>query len=67
MATPQASPQLPILERNDVHKSAKCLETIVNALGEYSQLATLLAAVQKRLAKALREAAANRATSDTPG
>ncbi|KDQ15943.1 hypothetical protein BOTBODRAFT_173603 [Botryobasidium botryosum FD-172 SS1] len=66
MATPQASPQLPILERNDVHKSAKCLETIVNALGEYSQLATLLAAVQKRLAKALREAAANRATSDTP-
>ena len=49
-----------VAARNDVHKSCKTLEGVVNVLNDYCEAATATAAIQKKLAKALREAATTR-------
>lgn len=68
MATALGVPQhTQLAERSDIHKSCKALETIINVFNEYCQAAEALAVVQKRLAKALKEAAGLKATNDIAG
>lgn len=65
MAT-QAS--VPILsERTDVHKSCKSLEAVVNLCNDYCEAAAAVVQLQKKLAKALREAAALKCTTEIAG
>ena len=56
-----------LIERADVHKSCKALETIVNVFNDYCQAAESLSLVQKKLAKALRDASGMKATNDLAG
>ncbi|KAF6759959.1 hypothetical protein DFP72DRAFT_1166785 [Ephemerocybe angulata] len=62
MATPVAAPAL--AERTDIHKSCKSLENILNILNEYCEAVGVIVALQKKLAKALREAAGLKATGE---
>jgi hypothetical protein len=63
-----ASIPAPILvDRADVHKSCKSLEAIVYILANYTEAANAMAAVQKKLAKALKEAASVKGTNNVPG
>jgi hypothetical protein len=55
------------VERADIHKSCKSLETIVSVLATYTEAVNALAVVQKKLAKALKEAAGVKGTSGVPG
>ena len=43
--------------RNDIHKSCKTFEAVVNYLNDYSEAVTAIIGIQKKLAKALRDAA----------
>ncbi|KAH8093709.1 hypothetical protein BXZ70DRAFT_1010307 [Cristinia sonorae] len=61
-----SSPSLVIAERADIHKSCKSIELLVNAFNDYCQVVDALAAVQKKLAKALRESASAKATASIP-
>ncbi|KAF7312366.1 hypothetical protein MIND_00249900 [Mycena indigotica] len=55
MALPQS--QAPFLaERVDVHKGCRSLETLLNVLNDYCEAAGAVVLLQKKLAKALREA-----------
>jgi len=65
MASTTNSPAL--IERADIHKSCKSLETVLAALTNYTETATALASAQKKLAKALREAANVKGTNNVPG
>lgn len=56
-----------IAERADIHKSCKSVELLVNLLNDYSQLTNAVLATQKKLVKALKEAAATKATPTIPG
>lgn len=56
-----------IADRADVHKSCKSLEVVVNVLNDYCEAATAIVAIQKKLAKALREAASTRCVSEIAG
>ncbi len=56
-----------IAERTDIHRSCKALEVVVNVLNDYCEAATAIVAIQKKLAKALREAASTRNVSDVAG
>lgn len=62
MTTPAIQPA--IHERADIHKSCKALEVLVNVLSDYCEAAMAVASVQKKLAKALREAANAKATGE---
>lgn len=53
--------------RPDVHKSCKTLEAVVNLLNDYCEAAAAIITVQKKLAKALREAAAAKVATEVPG
>lgn len=53
-----------LAERVDIHKSCKALEVLVNLLADYTDATGAVVQLQKKLAKALREAAALKATSD---
>ncbi|OCH94874.1 hypothetical protein OBBRIDRAFT_788874 [Obba rivulosa] len=64
MASAASSPV--IAERTDIHKSCKALEVVVNVLNDYCEAANAVVALQKRLAKALRDAAATKCTADIP-
>ncbi|OBZ72236.1 hypothetical protein A0H81_07444 [Grifola frondosa] len=64
MATSAAVPVL--AERLDIHKSCKTLETVVNILNDYCEAANAIVALQKKLAKALRESASMKCTADIP-
>ena len=55
---------VPLIERADIHKSCKALEAIVNAFNDYCQTAEALALVQKKLARALKDASGLRATNE---
>lgn len=56
-----------LIDRADVHKSCKTIETIMAVLVSYTETATALANIQKKLAKALREVAAVKGTNNVPG
>lgn len=60
-----ASTQL--AERSDVHKSCKAIEVVVNLLNDYCDAVTTIVAIQKKLAKAMREASLVKNTSQIAG
>ncbi|KIM84097.1 hypothetical protein PILCRDRAFT_818398 [Piloderma croceum F 1598] len=53
-----------LLERAEIHKSCKSLETLVNVLNDYCEAASAIVALQKKLAKALRETAGLKVTGE---
>ncbi|KAI0759588.1 hypothetical protein BD413DRAFT_596358 [Trametes elegans] len=63
MASPTTTP---LAERAEIHKSCKTLESVVNILNDYCEAANAIVQLQKKLAKALREAAASKCVSDIP-
>ncbi|OAX42493.1 hypothetical protein K503DRAFT_683164 [Rhizopogon vinicolor AM-OR11-026] len=62
MSSASTSPQL--AERQDIHKSCRTLETLVNMLNDYCEAAGAIVALQKKLSKALKEAASLKTTSE---
>jgi len=64
---PSATNTLPHAERADIHKSCKSIETLLNALNEYCEAAGAVVALQKKLAKALRDTAGIKVTGEIPG
>lgn len=56
-----------LAERSDIHKSCKSLETLLNVLNDYCEAATAIVALQKKLAKALRETANSKVTNEIAG
>lgn len=63
----QPNQPLTLAERSDIHKSCKSLETLLNVLNDYCEAATAIVALQKKLAKALRETANSKVTNDIAG
>ncbi|TBU52736.1 hypothetical protein BD310DRAFT_831621 [Dichomitus squalens] len=57
----------PLAERSEIHKSCKTLESVVNILNDYCEAANAIVALQKKLAKALRESAAVKCVAEIPG
>jgi hypothetical protein len=55
MSTPDYPPNA--FTREDVHKSCKSLETVVNLLNGYCEAANAMVLLQKKLVKAIRETA----------
>ncbi|EMD33318.1 hypothetical protein CERSUDRAFT_126091 [Gelatoporia subvermispora B] len=55
-----------IAERTDIHKSCKTLEVVVNILNDYCEAANAVVVLQKKLAKALRDAATTKCTENIP-
>ncbi|KAL1747104.1 hypothetical protein HDZ31DRAFT_61549 [Schizophyllum fasciatum] len=64
MATISSNPQPVLSERSDVHKSCKALETLLNILNDYCEAAGAVVMLQKKLAKALKETAGQKATGE---
>lgn len=58
---------VPVADRQDIHKSCKSIETLVNVLNDYCEAINAIAAIRKKLAKALRESATVRSTTETAG
>ena len=56
-----------LVSRADIHKSCKTVEAVVNLLNDYSEAVTAIIGIQKKLAKALREAASTKITSEVAG
>lgn len=56
-----------LVERADIHKSCKTLEAIISILATYTEASNALAIVQKKLAKALKDAAGMKGTNNVPG
>ena len=56
-----------VADRADIHKSCKSLEGVVNVLNDYCEAAAATVAIQKKLAKALRDAASTRSLSEIAG
>ncbi|KAG1754090.1 hypothetical protein EDD22DRAFT_913709 [Suillus occidentalis] len=54
-------------ERQDIHKSCRTLETLVNVLNDYCEAAEAIVALQRKLSKALKEAASLKTTSEIAG
>jgi hypothetical protein len=63
----QPSHPIAIAERTDIHKSCRALEAVVNILSDYAEAARAVVSLQKKLAKALRDAAALKVTSEIAG
>ncbi|KAL7279416.1 hypothetical protein ACG7TL_007258 [Trametes sanguinea] len=61
-----ASSATPLAERAEIHKSCKALESVVNILNDYCEAANALVLLQKKLAKALREAASSKCVAQVP-
>ena len=61
------SEPLSLAERSDVHKACKSLETLLNVLNHYCEAIGNVAVLQKKLAKALREAAGMKITGEIAG
>ncbi len=53
-----------IADRTGIRKSCKSLEVVVNVLNDYCEAANALVAIQKKLAKAVREAASAKSIND---
>ncbi|KDR76296.1 hypothetical protein GALMADRAFT_279447 [Galerina marginata CBS 339.88] len=62
MSSPATGPAL--VERADIHKSCKSIEALLNILNEYCEAAGAVVALQKKLAKALRETAGLKVTGE---
>ncbi|KAF9532511.1 hypothetical protein CPB83DRAFT_625353 [Crepidotus variabilis] len=62
MASPSTGGVL--AERTDIHKSCKSIETLLNVLNEYCEAAGAVVALQKKLAKVLKETANLKVTGD---
>lgn len=56
-----------LVERADVHKSCKAVEGLLGMFNEYCEAVGAVGALQKRLAKALREAAGVKGTGEIAG
>lgn len=54
-------------DRNEIHKSCKTLESVVNVLNDYCEAANAILTLEKKLAKALREAAGVKCVAEIPG
>lgn len=50
------------LAREDIHKSCKSLETVVNLLNGYCEAASTMVVLQKKLVKTIRDAASMKAS-----
>lgn len=66
-ASGTSTTNLALFERNDIHKSCKALELVVNLFNDYCQAAEAMSAMQKKLAKALKDAAACKGTGELVG
>jgi len=55
-----------VAERVDIHKSCLALEGIVHLLDDYSEAARAIVTLHKKLAKALKDAAAVKPTAEIP-
>ncbi|KAF8349149.1 hypothetical protein F5887DRAFT_879514 [Amanita rubescens] len=53
-----------LAERADIHKSCKAIESVLNVLDDYSQVASAMATLEKKLVKAMRELAGLKITTD---
>ncbi|KAF9816639.1 hypothetical protein IEO21_03944 [Rhodonia placenta] len=53
-------------DRNEIHKSCKTLESVVNVLNDYCEAANAILTLEKKLAKALREAAGVKCVAEIP-
>lgn len=62
-----APPTATLAERVDVHKSCKAVEVLLGIFNEYCEAVGAVNALQKRLAKALRETAGVRGTGEIAG
>lgn len=56
-----------LVSRYEIHKSCKTFEVVVNYLNDYSEAVTAIVGIQKKLAKALRDVASTKATSEVAG
>ena len=65
MASP-ASVQA-IADRAEIHKSCRSLENIVNLLNDYCEAARAVVTLQKKLSKALKDAAGLKAAGEVAG
>lgn len=54
-------------DRQDIHKSCKSIETLVNVLNDYCEALGAVVIIQKKLVKALRECAGVKSTAETAG
>ena len=57
----------PIAERDSIHKSCRTLEAVVNVLNDYCEAANAILVLQRKLVKALRDAAAVKCVPEIPG
>ncbi|KZP22716.1 hypothetical protein FIBSPDRAFT_952545 [Athelia psychrophila] len=55
-----------LYERAEIHKSCKSFETVINTLNDYCEAAGSMLALQKKLARALRDTASLRVTGAIP-
>ncbi|KAG6374414.1 hypothetical protein JVT61DRAFT_4451 [Boletus reticuloceps] len=51
------APTVQPVERQDIHKSCRTIETLLSVLNDYCEAAGAFAAIQKKLSRALRDAA----------
>ncbi|KAJ3514069.1 hypothetical protein NLJ89_g2587 [Agrocybe chaxingu] len=63
MASIASTPAL--AERADIHKSCKSIEALLNILNEYCEAAGAVVALQKKLAKSLKDMASLKTTAET--
>jgi hypothetical protein len=66
MASATAGPA-PLADRAEIHKSCKSLEAVVNLLNDYCEAASAIVQLQKRLTKAIKEAASAKCVNETAG
>lgn len=56
-----------VTTRSDIHKSCKTIEVVVNLLNDYSEAAAAIVGIQKKLARAVRDASAVKSTAEIAG
>ena len=56
-----------LLERSEVDKSLKALETVITVFYDYCQLSASIAATNRKLARALKDTTIIKAASQYPG
>lgn len=57
----------PIADRESIHKSCRTLEAVVNVLNDYCEAANAILTLQRKLVKALRDAATVKCVPEIPG
>ena len=58
---------LELAERNEIHKSCKSLETLLNVFNDYCEAAGAIATIEKKLVKALKDVASLKITGQNAG